>query len=177
MHFYFLGGIKRGKILIRNVGILWKATWKGRGIKKKEYEMSPDPATQLNIHACTHAHTQSLSPHGYFWFDSLSALTTDGVLIKSSRNITVSKQSNTCQFHNCWVLIQPLTWWIQIGRKTTVHTPTGSSQIRSCGMLQHRASPRKVNCSSNHLSWHQAWGTAAIWLVIKVWSPSFWEMK
>lgn len=125
----------------------------------------------------THTHTFSPSLHGYFWFDSLSALTTDGVLIKSSRNITVSKQSNACQFHNCWVLIQPLTWWIQTGRKPTVHTPTGSSQIRSCGMLQHWASPRKVNCSSNHLSWHQAWGTAAIWLVIKVWSLSFWEMK
>lgn len=126
---------------------------------------------------CTDARTCTHSLYGYFWFDSLSALTTDGVLIKSSRNITVSKQSNACQFHNCWVLIQPLTWWIQIGRKPTVHTPTGSSQIRSCGTLQHWASPRKVNCSSNHLSWHWAWGTAAIWLVIKVWSPSFWEIK
>lgn len=135
--------------------------------------------TDTHTHTCVRTHTRSraLSLHGYFWFDSLSALTTDGVLIKSSRNITVSKQSNACQFHNCWVLIQPLTWWIQIGRKPTVHTPTGSSQIRSCGMLQHWASPRKVNCSSNHLSWQQAWGTAAIWLVIKVWSPSFWEMK
>lgn len=161
---------KREKILIRNGGILWKATC-------KEERRIWNVTWSCNTAEHTHTHVRMHTLHGYFWFDSLSVLTTDGVLIKSSRNITVSKQSNACQFHNCWVLIQPLTWWIQIGRKPTVHTPTGSSQIRSCGMLQHWASPRKVNCSSNHLSWHWAWGTAAIWLVIKVWSPSFWEMK
>lgn len=134
--------------------------------------MQPCPAAWLQQHTHTHTHARTFSPSRClalnFCLDSLSALTTDGVLIKSSRNITVSKQCSACQFHNCWVLIQPLTCSIQVGREPTVLAPTGSSLLaRSCGGLQQRASPRKVNCGSCHASWHRGWRTAAIWLVIK----------
>lgn len=39
---------------------------------------------------------------------TIPELTADGVLIKSSRNRTVSKQCSTCQLSNCWALLQPL---------------------------------------------------------------------
>lgn len=39
---------------------------------------------------------------------TIPVLTADGVLIKSSRNRTVSKQCSTCQLSNCWALLQPL---------------------------------------------------------------------
>ena len=107
----------------------------------------------------THMHALTFSPSLclalYFCLDSLSALTTDGVLIKSSRNITVSKQCSACQFHNCWVLIQALTCSIQVGKEPSVRAPTGSSLLaRSCAGLGRLASPRKVNCGSCHASWH-----------------------
>lgn len=41
-------------------------------------------------------------------FSTIPELTADGVLIKSSRNRTVSKQCSTCQLSNCWALLQPL---------------------------------------------------------------------
>lgn len=113
-------------------------------------------ATTSCSRAPTHTYIRSLSLPLNFCLASLSALTTDGVLIKSSRNITVSKQCSACQFHNCWVLIQPLTCSIQIGREPTVLAPTGSSLLaRSCGVLQQLASLRKVNCGSCHASWHR----------------------
>lgn len=95
-----------------------------------------------------------------FLLHSLSALTTDGVLIKSSRNRTVGKHCRVCQFHNCWGLIQPLTCCIQIGREPTVLAPTGRDPLaRSWGVLQQRASLQKVNHSSCHASWHWGWRT------------------
>lgn len=39
---------------------------------------------------------------------TIPELRADGVLIKSSRNRTVSKQCSTCQLSNCWALLQPL---------------------------------------------------------------------
>lgn len=88
-------------------------------------------ATKSGSRAPTHIHALTFSPSPClalnFCLDSLSALTTDGVLIKSSRNITVSKQCSACQFHNCWVLIQPLTCSIQIGREPTVLAPTAAA--------------------------------------------------
>lgn len=90
----------------------------------------------------------------------MSALTTDGVLIKSSRNRTVGKHCRVCQFHNCWGLIQPLTCCIQIGREPTALAPTGRDPLaRSWGVLQQPASLRKVNRSSCHASWHWGWRT------------------
>lgn len=40
-------------------------------------------------------------------YSAIPALMADGVLIKSSRNRTVSKQCGTCQLRNCWALLQP----------------------------------------------------------------------
>lgn len=99
--------------------------------------------------------------------NSLSALTTDGVLIKSSRNITVSKQGGACQLHNCRVPIQPLTCSIQTGREPTaphLRQPPARPQLCSA---PRPASPRKVNCSPCQASWHRLQRAAAIWLVIK----------
>lgn len=125
-------------------------------VKRGLLEMHPilPPASDTHRHALTFAACLCLALG--LCLDSLSALTTDGVLIKSSRNITVSKQCGACQFHNCWVLIQPLTCSIQVGREPTVLAPTGSSLLaRSCAGLRQLASPRKVNCSSCHASWHR----------------------
>lgn len=106
----------------------------------------------------------------YFCLGSLSALTTDGVLIKSSRNITVSKQCSACQFHNCWVLIQALTCSIQIGREPTVPAPTGSSLLaRSCAVCRQpsltvEGKLQLLSCflapgleNGCHLACHQTW--------------------
>lgn len=119
-------------------------------------ETPPSPAARVTP---THTRTPSLCSRSlglarYFGLDSLSALTTDGVLIKSSRNITVSKQCSACQFRNCWVRIQALTCSIQIGREPSVHAPTGRL-ARSCAGLRRLASPRKVNCGSCQPSWHR----------------------
>lgn len=94
--------------------------------------------TQMHLHVLLFP----LSVSCYvFLSHSLSALTTDGVLIKSSRNRTVGKHCRVCQFHNCRGLIQPLTCCIQIGREPTVFAPTGRAPLaRSWGVLQQRAS-------------------------------------
>lgn len=108
-----------------------------------------------NAHTRALTFSRSLRLALYFSLDSLSALTTDGVLIKSSRNITVSKQCSACQFRNCRVLIQALTCSIQIGREPSARAPTGSSRLaRSCAVPRRLASPRKVNCGPCHASWH-----------------------
>ena len=54
-------------------------------------------------------HSPAMHPTAFFFSPpSISKLTTDGVLIKSCRNMTVSKQCSACQLSNCWALLQPL---------------------------------------------------------------------
>lgn len=62
----------------------------------------PPPNSSLFSHCLSSSISSSATP------SSIPELTADGVLIKSSRNRTVSKQCSTCQFSNCWALLQPL---------------------------------------------------------------------
>ena len=135
------------------------ASWKHNSILQRDSD----------THACALPFPPCLCLALDLCLNSLSALTTDGVLIKSSRNITVSKQCSACQLHNCRVLIQPLTCSIQTGREPTVLPPPAAAcapaaalcsvaSLTAEGKLQPLSSFLAPGPESGcHLACHQTW--------------------
>ena len=115
------------------------ASWKHNPILQRDSD----------THACALPFPPCLCLALDLCLNSLSALTTDGVLIKSSRNITVSKQRSACQLHNCRVLIQPLTCSIQTGREPTVLAPPAAA-CAPAAVLCSAASRPGVSTGGHH---------------------------